>query len=988
MKIDAVNIMGKTQSAGEAVRGGRLTETDTQLRVFSIEKSRKADHMMAPPTYGKPEKGETTIEDIQEQASGKDAVLQKNEMLFAANTTSEKDAAGIEEEGYSLLDSDIHTIVTETDKIKAVLAKAGEDIRCFGDDLTPEQLAEIAGSAALAGQLEQALEQADLPATTENVEDMMKTISTLQEVVTPTDGTVKYMLDNQLEATPENLWKSQFSGSVARTTAEAGNEIDYESLQPAIEAMLEESGLELSEENIADSEWLIANDIPLTNENLERLQQLNELKMPIEPQKLVQTMIEGITEGVRPQNVNLASGNVKYTTQELDILTARRQREETRLAMTTEANISMLKKGVSVDTTELSELVEELKEREQTYQKRLSEQDGRNGIAEIDGVSGSRQEEAVRQTIDYVEEIKGMPAYALGMRPVAETTLEQLHDDGARLQERLEKANERYETMMTAPRADLGDSMKKAFQNVDDILTDLNMDVNRANQRAVRILAYNQMEITPESVTQMKAADEEVQRTFANLKPAVVETMIKRDINPLDLSLPELNEIAEELEQEQGIKEDEKFSKYLYKLEQNRQISEEERSAYIGIYRLIKQVEKTDGAAIGSLLQQGGEITLRNLLTQIRSGRHRGMDYTVDDDFGGVAAKEQATSSITDQIEAGYQTNLIHDISERMTPEKLLQIGTEEQWLSMTPEQLAGQLEQAEESVEYEYRYQREQLEDLAEAARAPEEIYELLEHYDIPVTVNHVMAAMQMRTQRNGLFRQIFGTENNSDLSEELREIQKKLLEDFGEAVKTPKEMAEAQERLADTAEKVMKTMINEKESVSSLDIRQMKVAMSEITLATAQSREETYAIPVLVQGEMCNVTLKIVRGEKQKGLVDIVFDTERFGKVAATLQATERGVTGFVSSDRAGTCRLFEGQESYLKSQLGLSEEQDLQLSYITSANLNLNDFGSEHRNDFQYGSSEEDAVQTKTLYRMAESFLSVVKSLENHADIDSIG
>ena len=82
-----------------------------------------------------------------------------------------------------------------------------------------------------------------------------------------------------------------------------------------------------------------------------------------------------------------------------------------------------------------------------------------------------------------------------------------------------EKANESYETLMTAPRKDMGDSIQKAFRNVDDILTDLGMETNLANQRAVRILAYNQMEITKEAVLQMKAVDEKVQQTFENMKP-------------------------------------------------------------------------------------------------------------------------------------------------------------------------------------------------------------------------------------------------------------------------------------------------------------------------------------------------------------------------------------------------------------------------------------------------------------------------------------
>ena len=69
---------------------------------------------------------------------------------------------------------------------------------------------------------------------------------------------------------------------------------------------------------------------------------------------------------------------------------------------------------------------------------------------------------------------------------------------------------------MTAPRADLGDSIQKAFRNVDDILADIGLDTTEANRRAVRILGYNELPITPENVAQIKAVDEEVQRMFRN----------------------------------------------------------------------------------------------------------------------------------------------------------------------------------------------------------------------------------------------------------------------------------------------------------------------------------------------------------------------------------------------------------------------------------------------------------------------------------------
>ena len=67
--------------------------------------------------------------------------------------------------------SEVDTIITEMDKIKMELAKAGVDISVFGDHLSAEKLEEMAGSIGAAKQLEAAMQQADLPVTEENIVD-------------------------------------------------------------------------------------------------------------------------------------------------------------------------------------------------------------------------------------------------------------------------------------------------------------------------------------------------------------------------------------------------------------------------------------------------------------------------------------------------------------------------------------------------------------------------------------------------------------------------------------------------------------------------------------------------------------------------------------------------------------------------------------------------------------------------------------------------
>ena len=461
--------------------------------------------------------------------------------------------------------------------------------------------------------------------------------------------------------------------------------------------------------------------------------------------------------------------------------------------------------------------------------------------------------------------------------------------------------------------------------------------------------------------------------------------MIKEGMNPLDMSFEEINTVSEQIQEEQGITEEEKFSKYLYKLEQNKEISEEERSAYIGVYRLIRQVEKTDGAAIGALLQQGGDITLRGLLTQVRSAKHGAMDYQVDDDFGGVQTKEGAGISITEQIEGAYQKNKLSDVKDGLVPEKIAPFMEDEKWLSMTPEELADAMKEVEQKDETEAAYRKEQVQELSQAAAAPQEVYEWLEQLDMPATVNRVLAAADYMNNRNQVFNRLFKMADRSEnLSEELENIKEKIFSDFAEAVKTPKEMAEAQRKLADTAENVMKTMMMSENNLTSLDLQELKMMHTQIALGSAAAKKEEYAVPVLVQGETCNVSLKIVRGEEKKGLVDVVFETDRLGRVAAQLRAGKEKISGYIAAEAKETTALFESHAKEWENLFAQEPGQEVSISYMTGEIKkdgihHSTEVSSENTDKTEEKNSSDTEIQTKTLYGMAESFLKAVKSLE---------
>lgn len=1015
MQIDQIEKKG-IFSQTQVVGGGQGNDTS----VRETEKRRERPDIVTGSvpvtqtvTYSKPEQ-ETAFETIKESAAAKDAVQMKNEMVVGANKSTPEHAKALEEDGFSLPDTDIHTVVTETDKIQMQLAKAGKDTSYFSGELSAEQIEQIAGSAALAAQYESAIDQANA-------------IRPLGE------GALKYMLENGLEPTIGNIYRAQFNGAHEQVE-QPDADLDQENIEEQIAKVIAAAGMVPSEQNIFAGKWLAANDIPVTTENLSRLQTLQSLQLPPDQGTLLRAMQTAVAEEKTPADAHLAdsasltaraedatevlaqttdrelvylidqgreltienlreahnliemgvaSGEELETAastwvmdaarseKRLALLEARRMLEETRLAMTTEANYGLLKRGMEIEIKPLVQLVEDLKAQEQSYYKELLEADGSEADA--------GQIALFKETIETAQQLKFMPAAALGSR-IFDGTAAGLYEAGAQLQARMEAAGEAYETLMTAPRADMGDSVQKAFRNVDDILQEIGMEPTESNARAVRILAYNQMEINEQSVLEMKLADRQVQQAFDSLKPAVVREMIRDGINPLQMQIGELNEQAEQIRAQIGSADEmEKFSEYLWKLEQNRDISAEERDSYIGIYRLIHQVETGDGAAIGALVRQGAELTMGNLLRAVRSEKKSGMDYKVDDEFGGVEGSYKG-SSITDQINAAYQMRCVEALQQAaQEPGQFTELFSQENWQELTPEQLLEQLSRMPSDQKADEAYDRELLADMQKAAAAQVEVYQILETYDVPVTVNNVLAMQQMMANPNDAFRKLFGLtdriENEGkkeELMAEIAQIKEDILNRLGENIQAPEELAKAQETLADVAEHCGQTVMYE--GMTRLDIRQFQMMTAQLHLCANMTREERYQIPILTSDGAMGVNVRIIRGSEKKGIVRLTMDSAAYGKVAAEFRAEETGIRGYLASDsRAGADRLQQelpGVETLFGELTGDTAENEIRV--IFSEHLDLVQF------ELSGGKSERPAdeagreVQTKELYGIAEKVI----------------
>lgn len=902
-------------------------------------------------------KADMTADEISMQASQMDMDVQRMYMAVMSNSMSQEEFHEMLEDGVDISNMDIETMVTILDQIKVAVAKGGGEIAGFTDKLSKETMEEILGSSAYAQALESGLEE----------------------------GAVAYMVDRQLPPTAENIYKAKYSAGAYRgqKDAEIPGAEDAE-FWDQIDKVIDEAGLPRNEESREDAAFLLRHDIPLTEENLRLYEKVKafgpdgagiseeELKYRIGMQiyegkaayqadlssrESIYEQAAGIYEtvqGLTPEAAEKAASELPegrdltlkdlaeaqkraeqsgdtQGTESRELLTARRQLEEVRLRMTIEANVKLLRSGFQIDTAPMEELIERLRAAEEML-----------------------TEQGIPQTAEVMEKIDGlraMPAATLSYVVSREIsfTIEALHEKGSELQSEFERAGSeqvrretargRYETMQTEVRADLGDSIRKAFRNVDDILTDMNREPSEENRRAVRMLGYNRLEISQENLDRALEVDRKVQSLFRDMKPGRVLQMIRDGVDVLHTDIGQLDDYLTRQGSE-FMEESEDFARFLYKLDKNGAITAEERESYIGIYRLVRQVEKSDGKAQGYLLGSEAELTMENLLAAVRSGRRGNMDYRVDENFAGVDALQRG-KSIIDQIEAA--------------PYESLEGYEEAVRAFRSAEKKAGQAE----AVDF-------------------------LREMQQPVTVSNLLEASSVLQESAEIYQRIEDCERESAREENLEGEQSRLegyVASLQEKMTDEASLREGMEAFAEQTEEILREA-EYRDGVTELDIRNLQRLSRGIRFRAALSRESRYQIPVkLEEGyAVMNLTVRMGTGTAQ---AEISLATEEYGRLEALFtrsedktegEAVKAGVSGTFFAETEDGAALLESISGKIREKLQENGTAAEEISVVRGSRVKRGTL-----EDTARGAEKAEAkeISTGELYQIAKIFVETVRN-----------
>ena len=888
-----------------------------------------------PSTYSV--EGLKSFDEIKAKASMKNVSLENNAFAVMATSMSADDVAKMADEGFSPSEMTDSETVTVLDKIKATLVKSGVNIDGFTDDLSKEEIEQIAGSSAYASAIEAALKEAALPATLENVTEISEALNVSGELTIPSDDAKKYMINNCPEPTVNNFYIANHSSSADTSANRASyymdetgyvgknpTDADIESLSPQIEKIISDAGLSVNEQTINEAKWLINKDIPLTKENLTNLENLESVSFPLNTETVALSAASALAEGKNakdgllsdPESIHIKAAKFVESLN-FDDVAKRRILEETRLILTLEASVSLLKKGINLDTKDLEKLVDDLKQAEkESYAPFLMDNDEVD-IKKYDDELTLKLD-VFKQTVIAIEHVKTAPLSVVGDVAFSEKTptLNEVAELSNKAKSEFSKAERSYETMMTMPRYDMGDSIKKAFRNVDDILEDLEIEATRLNEKAVRILGYSGMEITEANIEKAVKAEVAVENVITHMTPARTLKMIRDGFNPLDTDIYELsNELLSEDEDTGNTK----YTEFLYKLEKSSEITESEKSAFIGLYRLFRKIEKSDGKLVGDVIKADEKLTFSNIISALRSDRQVGTDIKIDDSFGTLEKLITHGESITDQILQGFKTKELNK------------------------------------------QYAKEEANEIRNIITKEEAIVRALENADSPKSPINMAAANMLINSRGTIFKGLL-----KGLDEEEKDVFDKEISELADSFDDEDSAKNAINSFTEKTQEIIKNKAQIADKY--IDVKSLKLLNKQLSIINKMADSRTYEVPVIINGSYTSINLKIVNDTENAGKVKAYFETEETGKVSAEFDLRDGKVSGIITTENSFFEGVIKEREDSFKEEFKGAGVEISSMYYVNKRGISVKGNYTDE-NDMS-------TPATKQLYSVAKAIIKAVQ------------
>ena len=938
MKAEAAYTKGretgvKDKSAMDALSAGRADEINGYVYDGKEAADRRgidtadnfADYLDAQRERAKEKKEEVPSKEDQDKEAAKE--LRNN---LSSDEIKKLKMMGIDIEGATL--SDLMGVINTMrgNAHREETAQLFADIKAANGDI--EELNIVGGSVKVAG--------TDVKADV-SVADVV--VEKSKEEQAPdfdiTNNELVYIIKNNLGISRENIYKAHYSGS--RQSETKGSEELVEQMRQQIDRTIEQAGYEPSYESYKAALFMMDNKLAVTPDTIKKYmefqdftgQSVREADMPADDEEMADikaeelytktnsVTVDAVYElAVEDKEITISAAYAKtislgqkkskpkYEAEELNrilqgygenvteaqqrAVTAIRQMEEIRLSMTMSMAGRLAKMNMSIDTRELSKVVDTLKQIEnQMIEEKLGTAATPENV-EIYKTLNEHMETLAESHMGVLgAPLKGTEFTVRGLYDVAaEAAFHDVQEDTDSQQtSSFEKVRRSYEAVGTAPRSDMGDSITKAFSNVDDIITDLGFEVNIETQRAVKILGYNSISITPENINQVMEYDRQVNELMDAFYPEAVLGAIKDGINPLDVSIVELVDMVRAHNYNAGVTEAENFATYLMDVEKQGSITREERESYIGIYRAMDKLAKSKDREAGWIFANGSRLTVRNLIAAMRSRRTAGVSFGVDDSFGALESGG-IENSITDQIESAFNSiekfNSLDKAVERYIEENKLEYSMTNAFAVDAMLNSSGGIYQMVSEIMEKLKFSTNVKDEMIDAET--ENMADSLsgEEIDIAFTMESILEQI----------------ENKSDISltyDDIRDRITELMYSAGAAG-----------------------------IITAADISAIKTVNAGLNIAGRMAKNDRYQIPVDTEEGVKVMNLIIKSGQGDRGSISVSIEGNEMGAVSARVfVVNENTLAGYIeSSTSEGSLALSGAADDFgtYMSRLGFNTER----------------------------------------------------------------
>ncbi len=485
---------------------------------------------------------------------------------------------------------------------------------------------------------------------------------------------------------------------------------------------------------------------------------------------------------------------------------------------------------------------------------------------------------------------------------------------------RYAKAIDTYETTGTKVREDLDDSIIKAVNNsAEGIMDELNLENTQENRDVIKLLASNNIDINKENVERARRIYTTLNNLVDNMKPETVVKMIDDGINPMNTDIWTVNDYLSSMNQGATKDNEEKYSKFLYKLDKTGGINETKKKQFIGIYQMMNIFTRDAGVCAGALMKQGKEITMGNLISAYTSRKHSGIDVTIDDSVG-----------LGDKETISYFESLFAKSQKFITPNTLKNSDNESPIEHQNVEAFAnGLAEHYDEAVENEL--DSSYIEEVTKKAeQADAEVVRELRRAGINENIGNINAVNELMAtgQLMAYTRKHAGQGSKSIYGDNIIDSSDKLKEVLDSRDKLEAMYTNLEEAAGDELEEAIESSLTgtAKESVDYDTFEELRISNRQIRYISNLARRNDYRVPYVKNGQAGLINLTFVADDNDKGKISIKMNTASWGELSVEAKVTQSDVSMYVKQDSRivlpedrSIYKYFQNIEGELKEQFG---------------------------------------------------------------------